>query len=958
MAANKSQTAQARPGDILLVIHDFTARSPDELTLARGDRIELIERDDDFGDGWFLGKHMGTGATGLFPEVYTTTAPKGILSASQSKRPVQSSAPAIATTNGAATATEKSEQPHTPEPDTSQTPSEPNSAVSSSEPRGASAQRSSLPTNAQRINTSHFTPIDNNITSPVMNETLSVIEEHISDMGTPRHSIVGRSHRGFSEPGAEYTARRLSHINGEETDEEENSKVTEEEVLAWSADRVAEYLEDVGVEKKHCDVFKEQEITGEVLLGMDQSSVFLKEFELGPVGRRLKTWHKIRQLQMDVGDIKGASGRSLSDYSGAGASADPVRDRSASAAGTLPRIPSLNEHDEHPAHSRTETFNSQSPQPLFQNENDASTGAQMNQPRPSAASIRSLNHNRRHSSIDYAQASPSKTTSPQMIQSASPTGMSHQKQSSFDRTWTMGSHRPSVSTGSASGRPVSTLHGHSTGSEMTATTGSTLESSNVTVVSSIDLDRGYFSGNEADNRKNNRNVLRKGQSPSHSRAPSFSSFRRRSGSTTHFRGNSNDSVHDSVGPMTSPGSKSYYGSKFKYPKRAASGPEPTRTTAAQDYPPTVTKLEYNNAGSIDAIASSPHLIESETSSLDKPSPVNPSTSTRSFPKMRITGLRAISDAVTSGEKDIVTSPADMPQKDSPMQSPVRTGSSTPSGTSKSLDMEDAPAPVAVRRKTKKATSAYTRGLEKKTPQEQMLGCDYSGWMKKKSSNVMATWKSRLFVLRGRRLSYYYSENDTEEKGLIDISSHRVLPANDEKIIGFHATITGAKSPTSPQNAITPTTAATQAAAMADEPNSPTSGIFIFKLVPPREGLSKAVNFTKPTVHYFAVDNIKQGRLWMAALMKATIDRDDTMRVITTYNQKTISLAKARAMMTRPPALMGDDSPVPSGEGSREGSQKGLGLLGLGEEREVEENGDGSLSGSVKASLEYLTKAEV
>lgn len=48
---------------------DFTARSPDELTLARGDRIELIERDDDFGDGWFLGKHLGgNGSTGLFPE--------------------------------------------------------------------------------------------------------------------------------------------------------------------------------------------------------------------------------------------------------------------------------------------------------------------------------------------------------------------------------------------------------------------------------------------------------------------------------------------------------------------------------------------------------------------------------------------------------------------------------------------------------------------------------------------------------------------------------------------------------------------------------------------------------------------------------------------------------------------------------------------------------------------------
>ena len=47
---------------------DFEARSPDELSLRKGDRIELIERDDDFGDGWYLGKHIQHGKTGLFPE--------------------------------------------------------------------------------------------------------------------------------------------------------------------------------------------------------------------------------------------------------------------------------------------------------------------------------------------------------------------------------------------------------------------------------------------------------------------------------------------------------------------------------------------------------------------------------------------------------------------------------------------------------------------------------------------------------------------------------------------------------------------------------------------------------------------------------------------------------------------------------------------------------------------------
>lgn len=53
------------------MIDDFAARSPDELSLTRGDRIELIERDDEFGDGWFLGKHVQKDDSGLFPEGWT-----------------------------------------------------------------------------------------------------------------------------------------------------------------------------------------------------------------------------------------------------------------------------------------------------------------------------------------------------------------------------------------------------------------------------------------------------------------------------------------------------------------------------------------------------------------------------------------------------------------------------------------------------------------------------------------------------------------------------------------------------------------------------------------------------------------------------------------------------------------------------------------------------------------------
>jgi hypothetical protein len=37
--------------------------------------VQLVERDDDFGDGWYLGKHLMNGNTGLFPEGNDTHLP-------------------------------------------------------------------------------------------------------------------------------------------------------------------------------------------------------------------------------------------------------------------------------------------------------------------------------------------------------------------------------------------------------------------------------------------------------------------------------------------------------------------------------------------------------------------------------------------------------------------------------------------------------------------------------------------------------------------------------------------------------------------------------------------------------------------------------------------------------------------------------------------------------------------
>ncbi|KAF9882392.1 SAM domain-containing protein [Colletotrichum karsti] len=880
--------AAPRPevGDILLVIHDFIARSSDELSLAKGDRVELIERDDEFGDGWFLGKHLVNGNSGLFPE-------------GELQQPAPKTAPTNNFSKPLATLPEVTNEPkQTP----AEVPTESKAATPTPPPAPVSPADSTapvtLPLNSIKQETSpsdSAPPVAGSLSSSlgrlntnqdhVLNETLNVIDEHITDL---RSAPSNGALRAPTDSGSEYSANldhRMSYIHGEETDEEEEGMHSRSEVEAWSADDVAEYLFTVGVEKSHCEVFRDQEITGEVLLGMDQSSLFIKAFELGSVGRRLKTWQKIKSLQDECNNIGVATRRTTQTYGSDVGSEDAKRSRSRTntLTNSIPRMTPVD--DRAMSLSSKRLSFSQTPKldtatlvsPVSPITDSPTRPSHMK--RPSAASVRDLHHSRRHSSsTDFRLTGTTmgNAVTPKLATSGTfpqADGV-HKKQPSFDRNWTLGgaSQRPLSSTGFQDVMQQSGLHAPE---------------------SAIDTDRGYFSGTEVDGRR--RNVLKKRDSTaSHSRKHSYADEQRVRSATAisrHSRFGSVDSTRDSV---ASPAAQKYYGMQSTTPHRRTASTSTTQS--ARPAPP----IKDTGAPSVTKLDGATSTIR------ESPVPQSPAArqgyhaewlSAVVKPSVKVTGLRAISDSVSSDRKKMA-SPVDSPLKvDSPLHSPARTGSSTPSaGPSFELDSPDtAKSPSTAttvaskgsRKKGKKETSAYQRGLLKISPAEAMKDADYSGWMRKKSSNLMTTWKPRFFVLKGRRLAYYYSESDDQEKGLIDISFHRVLPADNERLTGLHATLTGAG-------------AAAREDASGDKGDD---AMFIFKLVPPRAGLSRAVNFTKPTVHYFAVPNLKQGRLWMAALMKATIDRDDTQAITTTYQQKTISLAKAQQQRHRPPALM-------------------------------------------------------
>lgn len=60
--------------EYVYALHDFEPENSDEVSFRASDRIEVIEKDDVYGDGWWQGRNP-SGSIGLFPQTYTTAIP-------------------------------------------------------------------------------------------------------------------------------------------------------------------------------------------------------------------------------------------------------------------------------------------------------------------------------------------------------------------------------------------------------------------------------------------------------------------------------------------------------------------------------------------------------------------------------------------------------------------------------------------------------------------------------------------------------------------------------------------------------------------------------------------------------------------------------------------------------------------------------------------------------------------
>ncbi|PVG03581.1 hypothetical protein CPB86DRAFT_804075 [Serendipita vermifera] len=61
------------PIEYVYALHDFEPLNDDEIAFVAGERIEVLERDDAYGDGWWTGRNLA-GHEGIFPRDYTTPA--------------------------------------------------------------------------------------------------------------------------------------------------------------------------------------------------------------------------------------------------------------------------------------------------------------------------------------------------------------------------------------------------------------------------------------------------------------------------------------------------------------------------------------------------------------------------------------------------------------------------------------------------------------------------------------------------------------------------------------------------------------------------------------------------------------------------------------------------------------------------------------------------------------------
>lgn len=852
---------------IYICINEYSQRMEDELNMKPGDKIQVITDDDEYNDGWYFGKNLRTKEEGLYPVVFTqviSTERKSTLMRAKSLKRLNSSSGNLtldhntSSSNGfqngrtpsgsnSALATPQEMQTASIAPfskfhDAVNTPEANTKANGRSDNRILEGDSEDHPLGRNVSVRSTMSDIDKAIEelSFEPTESLNILDSSINNSGrqsVPEDTIITGTEdlsvgEHTSRPGTALSYRSQSHDNVNEL-HEKGKYLNPSDVTHWTPEQVSSYFIDSGFDVESASRFKQHKISGAILLELELAH--LKELDINSFGTRFEMYKEIESLKQQVNSkstiqeengpsgLKAAPAISKELMPPAQVDKDSPRDKKVSR--SMVDLPSRQSSKSIPA--RTNGGSNNRPVSLMVNDQitkDIQDGTII---LPIAEDLENENlfasPRRAPKPPSYpSPVQPPKSPMVNMRRNNTPMASSNltYSPSSLYQKQSPASSKPqnNPQDDSFEGTVVNNLQIPKR------------ENLGATCTTNDDVDNGDDEASTVSDRPTS--SIYESSSMSSSHPPAESTVKEEiENKNLHLR----ETKHSGNKVKRNSSLLSYFSKGER---------SPSSNTVRKSNSFTVKKKN--------SFISSPVRQEfTEKATGSTPDANNGKAATIS-PVKKEKG-RSVS------AKDNTTTQIDMSKK-------------ILEDDKKKRSVSEAMKPKTLRAMTtrqplrKQKTSAFQEGLRNVSVKDALKTADFSGWMSKKGSGTVSTWRTRFFILEGTRLSYFANTTDTKERGLIDVTGYRVVPAReDDKFVSLFAATAG-------------------------------KGRYCFKLLPPQPGSRKGVTFTEPRIHYFAVDSKEEMRGWIANLIKTTIDIDTTVPVISSYSTPTVSLSKAREML--------------------------------------------------------------
>lgn len=805
--ATSSETEQT-VGGIYKVIKEFNARLDDELNLRLGDKIEVISDDKEYNDGWFIGKSLSTGESGLYPKAFTQFIPslsKPTLLRSRSRR---IGSPSSSSHNSPITSHHNNANPAT-QPPVIPTPS---IHISNDSPDSSFETNMYGHSSQQDDDEGSVVDIDDDTALNNIDKALEELRTEASSSENSTKPIVTSSNSTNNLPQTPVLSKEKNVIQQENTSSKTNEDILDPKyVESWTPEQVTSYFAYLGFDMKSSGQFARHKITGSILLELELA--YLKELDITSFGTRFEMFKEIEALKEFAKESKT---RELINNNNLSNNNNKTKSSLLDPAPELTIDKKMSDNFDsftkplERGHSRKKSQSLDNIPESIHNDfldfSSAPNGHTASAAATAAAAAATAAATKRNSLKPSTSQSKRNTLKPNLPELPPPL------ESQF------------ISPRKAPNPPNYPSPIQATLNTPDATSKRNSSSNHHSRKPSYEINSNFFNKNLSRHSSfydtSKRPVSSIYYDSHHSRNSSFGGSNTNKNSYIHSHRRSNSEVSN------------YQDSKSK------------RNSSVFAF---LTGNNHNaGAGNISPKRNSMIIQHAHDFNHSK----NESLSEYSTPVLSADKRRSVSqkDAKSSVE------PSPKVEKRSVSEA-VKAKTLRNLSTSKSSSNK------------KETTSAFMEGIRNINPKEASKDADCSGWMSKRGGIAVGSWKNRYFTLHGTRLSYFTSLSDKRERGLIDITSHKVLPAKeDDKLLSLYAASLG-------------------------------HGKFCFKLVPPAPGSKKGLTFTQQKVHYFAVDTKDEMRNWMAALIKATIDIDESVPILSSCATPTVSLQKAQNMLS-------------------------------------------------------------